>query len=70
VLELERPLCRAGVSWTLEQGGALVLAHERESLTATARRGCGRRASGGASSASWTPPSAAGSAGRSAGGSA
>jgi hypothetical protein len=37
VLELERPLCRAGVSWTLEQGGALVLAHERESLTATAR---------------------------------
>lgn len=37
VLELERPLCRAGVSWTLEQRGALVLAHERPSLDATAR---------------------------------
>ncbi|HVS62547.1 MAG TPA: hypothetical protein VMT85_03475 [Thermoanaerobaculia bacterium] len=37
VLELERPLCRAGVSWTLECGGALVLAHERPSLDATAR---------------------------------
>lgn len=37
VLELERPLCRAGVAWTLARGGALVLAHERASLEAAAR---------------------------------
>ena len=37
VLELERPLCRAGVSWTIERGAALVLAHERGSLEASAR---------------------------------
>ncbi|HVS16230.1 MAG TPA: hypothetical protein VMV46_20115 [Thermoanaerobaculia bacterium] len=37
VLELERPLCRSGVAWTLRRGGALVLAHERSSLTASMR---------------------------------
>jgi hypothetical protein len=37
VLELERPLCRSGVEWTLRRAGALVLAHERSSLEASAR---------------------------------